>query len=69
MKEFDLNGHEFVELNNLLKLTGMCSSGGSAKMLIADGQVRVNGEVELRKRYKVRSGEIVEFAAQQVTVI
>ncbi len=68
MKEFDLNGHEFVELNNLLKLTGMCSSGGSAKMLIADGQVRVNGEVELRKRYKVRSGEIVEFAAQQVTV-
>ena len=69
MKEFDLNGHEFVELNNLLKLTGICSSGGSAKMLIADGQVRVNGEVELRKRYKVRSGEIVEFAAQQVTVI
>jgi len=68
VKEFDLNGHEFVELNNLLKLTGMCSSGGSAKMLIADGQVRVNGEVELRKRYKVRSGEIVEFAAQQVTV-
>jgi len=69
VKEFDLNGHEFVELNNLLKLTGICSSGGSAKMLIADGQVRVNGEVELRKRYKVRSGEIVEFAAQQVTVI
>ena len=69
MKEFDLDGHEFVELNNLLKLTGMCSSGGSAKMMIADGLVMVNGEVELRKRCKIRPGQIVEFEGQQIAVM
>ncbi len=69
MKEFDLNGHEFVELNNLLKLTGMCPSGGSAKMVIADGQVKVSGQVELRKRCKIRSGQVIEFAGQQVAVV
>ena len=69
MEEFDLNGHEFVELNNLLKLTGMCPSGGSAKMVIADGQVKVNGQVELRKRCKIHSGQVIEFAGQQVAVI
>lgn len=69
MKKFDLDGHEFVELNNLLKLTGMCSSGGSAKMMIADGLVRVNGEVELRKRCKIRPGQTVEFEGQQIAVI
>ncbi len=69
MEEFDLNGHEFVELNNLLKLTGMCSSGGSAKMVIAAGQVNVNGQVELRKRCKIRSGQIVEFENQQIVVV
>ena len=69
MEEFDLDGHEFVELNNLLKLTGMCSSGGMAKMVIADQQVKVNGAIELRKRCKIRSGQVVEFAEQQVTVV
>ncbi len=69
MDNFDLDGHEFVELNNLLKLTGMCPSGGIAKMMIADGQVRVNGAVELRKRCKIRSGQVVEFENRQVTII
>ncbi len=69
MEEFELNGHEFVELNNLLKLTGMCSSGGSAKMVIADGQVMVNSQIELRKRCKIRSGQLVEFSGRQVSVV
>jgi len=69
MEEFDLNGHEFIELNNLLKLTGKCSSGGSAKMVIADGQVRVDGQIELRKRCKIRSGQMVEFGRQEITVV
>ncbi len=69
MEEFDLNGREYVELNNLLKLTGSCSSGGAAKMVIADGEVQVDGAVELRKRYKVRPGQIVTFAGQQVKVV
>ncbi|NOY13401.1 MAG: RNA-binding S4 domain-containing protein [Deltaproteobacteria bacterium] len=68
MEKFVLDGREFVELNNLLKLLGLCSSGGSAKMLIAEGQVTVDGRVELRKRCKIRPGQIVEFAGQRIVV-
>jgi ribosome-associated protein len=69
MQEFDLNGREFVELNSLMKLTGMCHSGGTAKMKIAEGNVSVDGQVELRKRCKIRPGQIVEYEGQQITVI
>ncbi len=69
MEEFDLQGREYIELNNLLKLTGMCPSGGTAKLMIAEGNVTVDGQVELRKRCKVRQGQVVEFEGQEVTVI
>lgn len=69
MEEFNLDGREFVELNSLLKLTGMCPSGGSAKMVIAAGEVTVDGQVELRKRCKIRPGQVVDFAGQQVAVV
>ncbi len=69
MEEFNLAGREFVELNNLLKLTGMCPSGGTAKLVIGKGHVTVNGQQELRKRCKIRSGQVVEFEGQQITVI
>ena len=68
MEEFDLNGREFVELCNLLKLLGLCSSGGTAKLAIAEGRVTVDGQVELRKRCKVRSGQVVVFGGQQITI-
>ena len=68
MEEFDLEGGEYVELNSLLKLTGLCSSGGIAKMMIAEGNVLVDGQVELRKRCKIRSGQQVEFDGQQITI-
>ena len=68
MEIFELEDHEFIELNNLLKVTGLCESGGLAKILIGDGQVRVNGKVELRKRCKIRTGQVVEFEGQKVTV-
>ena len=69
MEEFDLSGREFVELCNLLKLLGLSSSGGTAKQLIADGQVSVDGQVELRKRCKIRAGQLVEFADAKITVV
>ena len=69
MEEFNLDGREFVELNSLLKLTGMCPSGGSAKMVNAAGEVTVDGQVELRKRCKIRPGQVVDFAGQQVAVV
>ena len=68
MHTFNLDGHEFIELHNLLKITGLVSSGGMAKNLIGDGQVMVDGEVELRKRKKIRAGEMVEFAGEQIKV-
>jgi ribosome-associated protein len=68
MEEFDLEGGEYVELNSLLKLIGLCSSGGIAKMMIAEGNVLVDGQVELRKRCKIRSGQQVEFDGQQITI-
>lgn len=68
METFELNDHEYIELNNLLKVTGLCESGGVAKMLIADGQVTVDGEIELRKRCKIRHGQIISFNNYQVKV-
>lgn len=69
MQTFELEGREFVELHNLLKLTGMVHSGGTAKLLIGEGQVTVNGAVELRKRCKIRPGQVVEFQGETVQVV
>lgn len=52
MKEFILKDNGFIELNSLLKVTGLSESGGSAKIAIAEGCVRVDGRTELRKRCK-----------------
>ena len=68
MIEFDLSGHEYIELHSLLKVTGLCESGGVAKLLIGDGLVRVDGDVELRKRRKIRGGQIIEFKGEQIAV-
>jgi ribosome-associated protein len=66
--EFALDGQEFIELNRLLKLLSLVSSGGEANMFISDGQVLVNGEVELRKRNKIRAGFKVKFNGQTILV-
>lgn len=68
MIEFELHDHEFIELNNLLKVTGLSESGGIAKLLITDGQVKVDGAIELRKRCKIRAGQIVEIDGQKIMV-
>lgn len=56
--EFSLNG-DYVELNQLLKLAGVCDSGGAGKMLVASGAVSVDGAVELRKTCKIRAQQVV----------
>ena len=68
MEEFNLENNEFIELNNLLKVMGLCDSGGIAKTLVAEGRVRVNGNVELRKRCKVRKGQLVEFEGHKIII-
>jgi ribosome-associated protein len=59
--EFTLNG-EFVELNQLLKLAGLCDSGGAGKKIVASGEVSVDGQQELRKTAKIRAGQTVTLA-------
>lgn len=56
--DFDLDG-EYVELNQLLKLCGLCDSGGAGKALVASGAVRVDGRPEARKTAKIRAGQVV----------
>lgn len=69
MEEFKLERNEFIELNDLMKLTGMCESGGMAKTMIAEGRVMVDGKVELRRRRKIRSGQIVMVEGRDVRVV
>ena len=68
MEEFQLEGREFIGLHNLLKVTGLCESGGMAKAVIAEGRVKVDGNVELRKRCKIRQGQVVEFEGHVIAV-
>ena len=65
--DFALEG-EYVELNQLLKLAGLCDSGGAGKALVADGQVRVDGVVELRKTCKIRAGPRVQCLGTTIKV-
>lgn len=68
MEEFELGENEFVELKNLLKLMQLCESGGMAMSVITEGRVTVDGNVELRKRCKIRKGQVVEFEGKKIVV-
>lgn len=66
--DFQLDG-EYVELNQLLKLVGVCDSGGAGKAIVASGEVSVDGQQELRKTAKIRAGQIVTLGDVRVRVI
>ena len=68
MLRFELD-RDHVELNQLLKLTGVCDSGGAGKHLVATGAVRVDGTVELRKTCKIRSGQQVSVGNISIEVV
>ena len=65
---FELEG-DHVELNQLLKLTGLCDSGGAGKALVASGAVCVDGSVELRKTCKIRAGQVVQLGDACIEVV
>ena len=65
---FELEG-EFVELNQLLKLVGLCDSGGIGKQIVASGAVSVDGQQELRKTAKIRSGQTVTLEDVEIAVV
>ena len=60
---------EPIELYKILKFDNMVQSGGEAKFVIAEGLVRVNGEVETRKRKKIISDDIIEFEGEKIRII
>ena len=64
---FDLD-RDHVELNQLLKLSGVCDSGGAGKALVASGVVTVDGIVELRKTCKIRAGQVVRIGDIRIDV-
>lgn len=65
--EFTLKG-EYIALCDLLKTTGVANSGGQGKMMVADGIVKVDGKIELRKTAKIRKGQVVECLAEKIEV-
>jgi ribosome-associated protein len=73
MKRFEMDvkyelKDEYIELFKLLKVLDLVDSGAEAKMIVADGHVRRNGEVELRKRAKIKRGDIIEVAEVVIEV-
>lgn len=65
--EFPLT-RDHVELNQLLKLVGLCDSGGMGKTIVASGAVSVDGAIELRKTCKIRAGQIVRIGDVEIRV-
>lgn len=59
---------EYIQLDQLLKATGLCESGGAAHAAIADGLVKVDAVVDTRKRAKLRPGQTVDFAGETVVL-
>jgi len=66
--EFAVRG-EYIQLDQLLKATGLCDSGGSAHAAISEGLVKVDAAVDTRKRAKLRPGQRVEFAGEDIVLV
>ena len=60
---------EHVELHQLLKLVGLCDSGGAGKAMVARGGVLVDGEEELRKTRKLRAGNTVQVGGETIRIV
>jgi ribosome-associated protein len=68
MTSFSLAGHPFITLNNLLKVLGLVATGGEANQVVDAGEVRVNGEVETRRRRKLYVGDRVAIGGEEVEI-
>ena len=66
--QFELD-RDYVELNQLLKLIGLCDSGGQGKQIVASGVVYVDGQQELRKTCKIHAGQNVQIEDIEIRVV
>ena len=60
---------EFIKLGQVLKATGLVSSGVEAKIVIINGEVKVNGEVELQRGKKLRDGDVVSYNGEEIKIV
>ncbi|OIQ99096.1 ribosome-associated protein [mine drainage metagenome] len=67
--EFSIINADYVELCNLLKLVGLADSGGRGKTMVAEGLVKVDGQLELRKTAKIRAGQVVQCEGTNIHVL
>ncbi len=68
MTEFELKDFEYIELNKLLKILALVGTGGEAHVRIDGGEVKVNGAVETQRRKKLRVGDKIEFAGEEIVI-
>lgn len=68
MKQIKIDS-EFIKLDQLMKLADMVGSGGHAKSMIQDGDVKVNGKVEYQRGKKIRPNDIVEVEGIKIQVL
>lgn len=65
--DFELD-REYIALNDLLRVAGLCGSGGMGKAIVASGEVTVDGGMELRKTAKIRAGQVVRWGEAEIRV-
>jgi ribosome-associated protein len=68
MIEFKVNG-DYIPLIQLLKAANLVQTGGEAQIVVTEGEVMYNGQVDYRKRLKVKPGDTVEFRGETIRVI
>ena len=68
MIDFKVEG-DYIPMIQLLKAAHLVSTGGEAQIVVSEGEVIYNGEVDYRKRLKVKKGDVVEFRGQTVRII
>lgn len=59
---------EFIKLGQALKLAGLVESGVEAKIVIQDGKVKVNGEMEYQRGKKLHDGDIISFQGEELKI-
>ena len=68
MREFKINS-DYIELVKLLKLLKIAQTGGHAKIIVEDGEVIRNGEIEFRKRAKLIKGDRIEVLGETIVIV
>jgi ribosome-associated protein len=68
MIEFKVTG-DYIPMIQLLKAANLVQTGGEAQIVVTEGEVKYNGQVDYRKRLKVQKGDVVEFRGETIRII